>query len=175
MSDKHGQVYIFDFGDKIKVGFSTNVEKRLRTIECSSGVKAKQIYAVYTTQTTELIAHSWLENRLEGEFFAFPFEQAKQIVDDIISGKITQARLKAREHNKNSGYIQYKIDIMTALKSRGYSSYVLMSKDKMGDNYIGQRQIQQIREGEIVSIACLEKLCRLLDCQPGDILEYVED
>ena len=71
--------------------------------------------------------------------------------------------------------IKYKIDILSSLKAKGYSSYVLMSKEKMGDNYIGQRQIQQIRDGEIVSTACLDKLCQLLDCQPGDILEYVED
>lgn len=71
--------------------------------------------------------------------------------------------------------INYKIDVLSALKSKGYSSYVLMSKEKMGENYIGQRQIQQIRIGEIVSTACLDKLCKLLDCQPGDILEYTED
>ena len=71
--------------------------------------------------------------------------------------------------------IIYKINILEALKSKGYSSYVLMNKGKMGDNYIGQRQIQQIRQGEIVSNACLEKLCKLLNMQPGDILEFVEE
>ena len=71
--------------------------------------------------------------------------------------------------------IVYKMDILKALKERGYTSYVLLNKDKMGDNYIGQRQIQQIRNGEIVSNACINKLCKLLNCQPGDILEYVED
>ena len=71
--------------------------------------------------------------------------------------------------------IVYKINVLEELKLKGYSSYVLMSKEKMGDNYIGQRQIQQIRQGEIVSNACLEKLCALLECQPGDILEYVEE
>lgn len=71
--------------------------------------------------------------------------------------------------------IIYKIDVLAELKLKGYSSYVLMNKEKMGDNYIGQRQIQQIRDGEIISTACLNKLCKLLDCQPGDILEYVEE
>ena len=71
--------------------------------------------------------------------------------------------------------IIYKIDILKKLKEKGYTSYVLMNKEKMGDCYIGQRQIQQIRDGEIVSNACLDKLCKLLDCQPGDILEYVEE
>ena len=71
--------------------------------------------------------------------------------------------------------ILYKIDILSALKTKGYSSYALMNRVKMGENYIGQRQIQQIRKGEIVSTACLDKLCRLLECQPGDILIYSEN
>ena len=71
--------------------------------------------------------------------------------------------------------ITYKIDILQALKDKGYTSYVLSKKDRMGEQYIGQRQIQQIRKGEIVSTACLDKLCKLLDCQPGDILEYVDE
>lgn len=71
--------------------------------------------------------------------------------------------------------IIYKINVLQALKEKGYTSYVLSNKEKMGENYIGQRQIQQIRNGEIISNACLDKLCKLLNCQPGDILEYVED
>lgn len=71
--------------------------------------------------------------------------------------------------------IVYKIDILSELKRKGYSSYVLMNKEKMGENYIGQRQIQQIRNGEIVSNAVLNKLCKLLNYQPGDIIEYVQD
>lgn len=68
--------------------------------------------------------------------------------------------------------IVYKIDVMKALKDKGYTTHTLRIKDRMGDNYIGQRQIQQIRSGEVVSIACLDKLCRMLECQVGDLLEY---
>lgn len=66
--------------------------------------------------------------------------------------------------------LKYKIDIMEALKNSGYTSYK-MRKDKI----IGERQLQQIRNGEIVSNAMLNKLCELLNCQPGDIIEYVDD
>lgn len=66
--------------------------------------------------------------------------------------------------------LKYKIDIMEALKNSGYTSY-RMRKDKI----IGERQLQQIRNGEIVSNAILNKLCELLNCQPGDIIEYVDD
>ena len=66
--------------------------------------------------------------------------------------------------------LRYKIDIMEALKNSGYTSYK-MRKDKIS----GERQLQQIRNGEIVSNAMLNKLCELLNCQPGDIIEYVGD
>lgn len=66
--------------------------------------------------------------------------------------------------------IKYKIDIIEALKEQGFTSYRIR-KEKI----IGERQMQQIRNGEVVSIACLTKLCELLNCQPGDILEYVPE
>ena len=177
MSEKQGQVYIFDFGDKIKVGFSTDVQKRLRTIELSSGIKAKQFYAVDANTKIEHIVHSWLENRLEGEFFAFPYEQAKNILDDVVQNKITELRtqkyiIKATkcQQNKKKLGLRYKIDVMSALKDAGYSTTRIRN-----EKLIGQSYLQQIRHGEIVSNACLDKLCELLKCQPGDIIEYVED
>ena len=66
--------------------------------------------------------------------------------------------------------IKYKIDVLQELKSKGYSSFKLRE-----EKLIGQSYIQQLRNGEIVSYACLDKLCKLLECQPGDLLEYFED
>ena len=82
------QVYIIDFGDKIKAGYSTDVKKRVRTLELSSGVKARQIYSVDAGRSVERCLHSVLTNRLEGEFFAFPFDRAKELLDKIVSGRI---------------------------------------------------------------------------------------
>lgn len=161
------QVYIFDFGDKIKVGFSSNVEKRLRTIELSSGTKAKQVYAVNTSRQAEQIAHTWLENRLEGEFFAFPFDKAKSIVEDIVQGKITTNK---PAKSISCGHIRYKIDVLLKLKEAGYSS-TRIRKEKL----IGQSYLQQLRHGEIVSWKTIEIICELLNCQPGDIVEYVKE
>ena len=66
--------------------------------------------------------------------------------------------------------LRYKVDVLGALKEKGYSSYRLRA-----EKLIGERQLQQIREGVVVSPACLDKLCTLLGCQPGDILEYVPE
>ena len=66
--------------------------------------------------------------------------------------------------------LKYKIDILRELKSKGYSSFKLRE-----EKLIGQSYIQQLRKGELVSYACLEKICGLLNCQPGDLLEYVKE
>lgn len=40
---------------------------------------------------------------------------------------------------------------------------------------IGESVLQQIREGVPVSWTNLGRICALLDCQPGDLLEYVKE
>jgi putative transcriptional regulator len=66
--------------------------------------------------------------------------------------------------------VRYKIDIMAALKERGYLS-TRIREEKL----IGQSYLQQIRHGELVSWKTIDTLCKLLDCQPGDIVEYIPD
>lgn len=65
--------------------------------------------------------------------------------------------------------LRYKIDVLEELKNKGYSSYKLR-KEKL----MGEAQIQKIRDNELVSKETLNTICKLLNCQPGDILEYVE-
>ena len=64
--------------------------------------------------------------------------------------------------------IQYKVDVLAELKKAGYSSYRLR-KEKL----MGQRDMQQIRDGLPVSWAVIGLLCELLECQPGDLLAYI--
>lgn len=63
--------------------------------------------------------------------------------------------------------IVYKIDVLAALKSAGYSSYRLR-KEKI----MGEATMQKIREGGLTSWENLSRICELLNCQPGDLLEY---
>jgi len=65
---------------------------------------------------------------------------------------------------------KYKIDIIGALKAAGYSTYAIRK-----ENLLNEYTLTKIRKDEIVSVENLEKICKLLHCQPGDILEYVED
>lgn len=64
--------------------------------------------------------------------------------------------------------IRYKIDILAALKAKGYSSTKIRE-----EKLIGQSYLQQIRHGELVSWKTLDMICSLLECQPGDLIEHV--
>ncbi|MBR2132595.1 MAG: helix-turn-helix domain-containing protein [Oscillospiraceae bacterium] len=66
--------------------------------------------------------------------------------------------------------IIYRIDVLAALKAKGYNT-TRLRKEKI----FGERVIQQMREHQIVSWATIDKLCSLLECQPGDIVEYIDN
>jgi putative transcriptional regulator len=66
--------------------------------------------------------------------------------------------------------ISYSLDVLAALKEKGYSTYRIR-KDKL----IGEAQIQKLRSNELVSKETLNTLCKLLNCQPGEILKYIPD
>lgn len=66
--------------------------------------------------------------------------------------------------------IQYKIDVLSKLKEKGYSTYRLRK-----ERIFGEATIQKIRQGELVSWDNISIICRLLECQPGDIVKYSND
>ncbi len=65
--------------------------------------------------------------------------------------------------------IRYKQDILASLKAAGYTQNRIRNEKIMG-----QATLTQLRHGKLVSWANMEIICRLLNCQPGDLIEYVE-
>ena len=65
--------------------------------------------------------------------------------------------------------LMYNIDVLNALKYRGYSTYVIR-REKL----LGESTLQKLRQGLPVSWENIETICRLLHCQPGDIIRYEE-
>jgi len=63
--------------------------------------------------------------------------------------------------------INYKLNVLEELKKAGYTTYRLQK-----DRIFGQQTIQKMRQGIVVYGTTLEKLCEMLHCQPGDLLEY---
>ena len=66
--------------------------------------------------------------------------------------------------------LSYKINVLDALKEKGYSSYTLR-KEKL----LSESTIQKLREGEGVAWDNLDTLCRLLDCDISELLEYQKE
>lgn len=64
----------------------------------------------------------------------------------------------------------YRIDILQNLKNAGYNT-TRLRKEKL----LNESAIQYLRENKIIGIKPLECICKLLNCQPGDILEYIPD
>lgn len=64
----------------------------------------------------------------------------------------------------------YKIDIVTALKNAGYSTYKIR-KEKL----IPESTLQKFRDGKLVTLETIESVCKMLHCKPADILDYVDD
>ena len=66
--------------------------------------------------------------------------------------------------------VKYKIDILPALKEAGYNTTRLRREKTLSES-----TIQSLRTNKMVSIENISRICSMLECQPGDILEYAED
>ena len=66
--------------------------------------------------------------------------------------------------------MRYKFDIISALREKGYRSTRIRN-----EKILSESTMQKFRTGEMVSTDNIERLCKLLGCQPGDIIEYIPD
>ena len=66
--------------------------------------------------------------------------------------------------------LRYKIDVLNALKEKGYNTNKIRT-----EGLLSQSTLQKFRQQQGVSWENLETLCRLLECQPGDLIAYVAD
>jgi len=64
----------------------------------------------------------------------------------------------------------YKVKILEKLKEAGFNTNKIR-KEKL----FSESTLQKFRNNEMVSHENINMLCKLLQCQPGDILAYVED
>lgn len=61
--------------------------------------------------------------------------------------------------------------LLKLLEKKGYNSYKIRK-----ENIIGQGTLTALKKGTGgLDSKTLSKLCKLLNCQPGDLMEYVED
>lgn len=58
--------------------------------------------------------------------------------------------------------------LFTLMKEKGLTTYRIRR-----DKIISEGTLQSLREGRSVTTDAIANLCEALDCQPGDIMEYI--
>ncbi len=66
--------------------------------------------------------------------------------------------------------LEYKIDILAALKAAGYNTNRIRK-----EQLLSQSTLQKLRNKEPLAWKNIETICKLLNCQPGDIMEYIPE
>ena len=66
--------------------------------------------------------------------------------------------------------LKYKVDVLFELKNHGYTTTRLRQ-----EKLLNESALQYIRQGKPIGPIPLDAICRLLECQPGDILEWAPD
>lgn len=177
MREKICAIYMIQNLDngKVYIGSTRDFERR----------KHNHLYALYNGTHHSAELQKDFDNQCNIEFRIIEKLSDDISQDDMLSleSKYITARNSATSgYNKNTpsdntkshqdlepGEIKYRIDILAALKEAGYNTNRIRKEKLLSDG-----TLQLIREGKIVNSANLAKICKLLNCQPGDILEYEE-
>ena len=64
----------------------------------------------------------------------------------------------------------WKKDILAELKGVGYNTNRIRK-----ENLLSQSTLQKLRERRGLAWENIDMICKLLNCQPGDIIEYVPE
>lgn len=59
------------------------------------------------------------------------------------------------------------LDPLRKLQEHGWSTYRLQKEKQIGNG-----TLSRIKSGQSVSTDTIDTICRLCDCQPGDIIKY---
>ena len=65
--------------------------------------------------------------------------------------------------------LKWRINVLEELNNKGYTTYRLRR-----ENLLPEGTIQKLRANDPVAWVSIEKICGLLQCQPGDIL-FMDD
>ena len=66
--------------------------------------------------------------------------------------------------------LKFKVDVLASLKEKGYTTYRIRQ-----EKILSESTVQKLRAGIGVSWDNLETICELLKCQPGDLVEFIQE
>lgn len=76
-------VYVADLGTCVKIGYSTNVENRIKQIETVRKVKVREFYSEKAERPIEKALHQRFASfRIDGEYYSIPYAEAKATLID---------------------------------------------------------------------------------------------
>jgi hypothetical protein len=89
-------IYVLDFNDRIKIGRTIDVPRRIHDIENASGQKLTRHFSIEAEPVYETLLHDRLsEHRGVGEYFAYPYEEAVALLRSLIAENFAEkARLE---------------------------------------------------------------------------------
>ncbi len=58
---------------------------------------------------------------------------------------------------------------------REYMEKHHISYYRLGNEGIDAQTLQRIRHDQPITTTTLDALCRIMDCQPGDLIEYIKE
>lgn len=71
------RIYVFDFEDRVKVGYTTDLRTRRRQIQCILKKKAIRTFSVEAPLEVEKFVHKELEPyKINGEYYSCSFDIA---------------------------------------------------------------------------------------------------
>ena len=124
-----------------------------------------------TLQTIETKIDKLIEqNKKDIETTEAELVKANQAISDA-QAKLVQAQ---KEINSEK-YVEAKGDLWTAERTKEFHEGRLKElSEKVG---VSNVNLSKMKTGKISAIrfSTLEAICEVLNCQPGDILEYVKD
>jgi IS30 family transposase len=123
-------IYVFDFGDMVKIGVSGNVQNRLKTIENQSGRKALRFFSIEADQGYENLIHRLFSSyRGIGEYFSIPFDFATSILQSLITNNFIKNIKKQSQLLLpiNSNALKYDV---AGIKTVFYQGYTISEMTK---------------------------------------------
>lgn len=74
-------VYVFDFGNMVKVGYTTELRERKKSVQHATKKKIERTFAIPAKIDVEQLAHAQLGKcRIKGEYYRCSFDQACEVV-----------------------------------------------------------------------------------------------
>lgn len=142
--------------------------RKYSVVNVLSAWRCPFISAVPFADVCIIYPRSWIVNTFFKKFFCI---FSRFMRSYAIRNAMRATYTRARNFIGKTQMIKWKLDVVKALRDKGYSGYYL-SKNKL----LSTGTIDKLNKRSIgIELSVLNKLCILLECQPSDLLVVETD